>query len=199
MKVLAITSALPKEGKTVTAVCLARVLALSGSRVVLVDCDLRRRSATAALAPGAKAGLIEVLNGKVSLESAIRLDEATGAHILPLSDRAHLARSPFETEAMDDVLAKLREIFAVVLLDTAPILAVVDTRMLVRKVDALVLLATWRSTPAKAVRAAVHMINSVGGRVTGVALTMVNLKAQTQSGYGEPTAYYRDIKSYYTS
>lgn len=199
VKVVAITSALPKEGKTATSICLSRVMALAGSSVVLVDCDLRRRSATQSLLPHAESGLMEVLSAKALLDAVLYRDEATGAFFLPLAGVAHPTESPFRTQAMTDLLAVLRERFDIVLLDTAPILAVVDTRILSTKVDAVLMLVRWRSTPAKAVRAALHMLNSVGGRVTGAALTMVDLKAQTQSGYGDPSGYYKDIKSYYSS
>jgi Mrp family chromosome partitioning ATPase len=109
-----------------------------------------------------------------------------------------LAKSPFESEAMDNLLAHLRSHFDVVILDTAPILAVVDTRVLAQKVDALAMLVRWRSTPTKAVRAALQLVESVGGTVTGIALSMVNLNAQAQSGYGDPSSYYKQVKSYYT-
>jgi Mrp family chromosome partitioning ATPase len=188
VKVLAVASALPKEGKTTTAI-----------KVLLMDCDLRRRSATEAMSAQPKIGLIEVLDGKATLEQALQIDKPTGAYFLPLTPQSHLAKSPFESKAMDALLARLRGEFDVIVLDTAPVLAVVDTRMLARKVDAMVMLVTWRATPSKAVRAAIHLINSVGGTVTGAALTMVNLKAQSQSGYGDPSAYYNDIKGYYSA
>ena len=64
VKVIAITSALPKEGKTTCAVNMARALAMGGERVALVDCDLRRRNVTALLAPGSEKGLVQVVRGE---------------------------------------------------------------------------------------------------------------------------------------
>ena len=63
--------------------------------------------------------------------------------------------------------------------------------------DALAMLVRWRSTPARAARAALHQITSVGAGVTGVALTMVNLKVQSQSGFGDPSGYADYMKDYY--
>lgn len=195
-KVIGLTSALPKEGKSTTSAALARVLAMAGSRTLLMDCDLRRRSVTTEMTPTAELGLVEVLAGKCTLEQALVKDE-TGVMILPLAPRAHLAGQPFDTADFDKLMAHLRTTYDVIVMDTAPVLAVVDTRLLLRHIDALALLARWRATPIKAIRAALHQIESVGGQVTGVAMTFVNLKTQAQSGYGDASYYYREMKDYY--
>src|SRR5690606_33005111 len=81
-KVIALTSALPSEGKTTTSICLARVAAQAGARVVLIDCDLRRRNVNRLLGVEPEVGLLEVLNRTATLEQALMPDEASGAHIL---------------------------------------------------------------------------------------------------------------------
>jgi len=197
VKVIGITSALPKEGKTTTSVCVARVLAMGGSKVILLDADLRRRSVTEALYPEASAGLIEVLSGKMTLAEAVRLDEPSGAMFLPLNKGAHLAKTPFASPPFAALMEQLREEYDVVIIDTAPVLAVVDTRLLLHHFDALALLTHWRTTPVKAIRAAIHQVESVGGSITGVAMTLVNAKLQAQAGYGDPSHYYADMKDYY--
>jgi succinoglycan biosynthesis transport protein ExoP len=197
-KVIGITSALPREGKTTTSVCLARVLAMGGQRVMLLDSDLRRRSVTEALAPEAVVGLIEYLDGRASFEDTVIGDEATGMHFIPLAKGAHTAKSPFGSPEYEALMTRLRADYDVVILDTAPILAVVDTRMLLQQIDALCMLAHWRVTPIKAIRAAIHQVEAVGGRIDGVAMTLVNAKVQARSGYGDPSYYYTEMKDYYT-
>lgn len=198
IRVVALTSALPNEGKTTTAVCLARVSALSGTRTILVDCDLRRRSVNRLLAGHEPTqGLIEVLEGSAKLDDVIVVDEQTGAHILPLAHRGAIKGQPFDTPAMDDLLRDLAARYDLVILDTAPILPVVDTRVLASKVDAVAVLARWRVTPIHAVRTAMKMLDQVGGRVAGVALTRVDLKDQQRYGYGDPSYYHKDYKGYY--
>jgi len=76
---------------------------------------------------------------------------------------------------------------------------VVDTRVLAQKVDALALLVRWRSTPMRAVRAAIRELESVNAPITGVALTMVNIQAKSYAGYGYQTYYHKDFKKYYLS
>ena len=197
VKVVAITSAVPEEGKTTTSICLTRVLALGGSSVVLVDCDLRRRSANVVFHDEPECGLIEVLDGKSTLDDALRLDEKSGAYVLPLTKGSHLAKSPFAQPSMDKLLDDLKARFDIVILDTPPLLPVVDTRVLAQKVDALALLVHWRSTPMRAVRAAVHELESVNAPITGIALTLVNVQARGYSGYGYQAYYHKDFKKYY--
>ncbi|WP_022685051.1 GumC family protein [Sphingomonas phyllosphaerae] len=196
-KILGITSALPKEGKTTTSMSVARVLATGGSRTLLLDTDLRRRSISVALAPQARAGLGEVLAGTATLDDVILREEATGLDVLPLAPTVSTSPHMFETPDFTALLAELRRRYDHIVVDTAPVLAVADTRVLAHHFDALAMLVRWRSTPARAARAALHQITSVGAGVTGVALTMVNLKVQSQSGFGDPSGYADYMKDYY--
>lgn len=196
-KVIGVTSALPKEGKTTCAVNMARTLAMAGERVILVDCDLRRRNVTALLAQGTKKGLVQVVRGEASLADVIRVDTATGLHVLPLSPQSHLGAMPFGSPAFDQMMANLRDEYDVVVVDTAPVLAVVDTRLLLKHFDALGLLARWRETPVRAIRSAIHQIESSGGEVSGVAMSLVDVNAQAHAGYGDASYYYAEMKGYY--
>lgn len=198
-QVIVLTSAMPAEGKTTTAVCLARVAAQSGAKTVLVDCDLRRRNVNRLLGLEPEQGLIEVLNGAAPLDSALVHDEASGAFILPLASSSFTPRDVFGSEAMDRLLDTLRARFDLVLLDTAPVLAVSDTRILATKADTVVLLARWRKTPEKAIQNALDLVQQTGAHVAGVALSQVDMNAQSRYGYGDPGYYYADYKKYYAA
>ncbi|MHC9418845.1 GumC family protein [Sphingomonas citri] len=197
-RVIGVTSALPREGKTTTTTSMARVLAMASTKVAIIDADLRRRSVTQAMCPDAAIGWTNALNGEATLRDVMITDQ-TGAVILPITPGAEKSQRIFETEAFKDMIATLRREFEVILIDTAPVLAVVDTRTMIPQLDSLALLTHWRRTPVKAVRAALHQIETVGGSVAGVAMTMVNLKTQAQSGYGDASYYYTDMKEYYVS
>lgn len=194
VRILALTSAVPEEGKTTTAICLTRVLAMGGTKVVLVDCDLRRRSANIMIQGEPEFGMIEVLDGKATIEQAAVLDEKSGAYVIPLTKNSHLAKSPFASAAMDRFLEDLKARFDLVILDTPPLLPVVDTRVLAQKVDALALLVRWRTTPIRAVRTAIHELEAVNAPITGIALTLVNLASRS---YGYGNYYNKDFKKYY--
>ncbi|MGK6325388.1 GumC family protein [Sphingomonas sp. DT-51] len=197
-RVIGVTSALPREGKTTTTTSMARVLAMASTKVVIIDADLRRRSVTQAMCPDAAIGWTNALNGEATLRD-VMIEDRTGAIILPITPGAEKSQRIFESQAFADMLTTLRREFEVILIDTAPVLAVVDTRTMIPLLDSLALLAHWRRTPVKAIRAALHQIESVNGSVAGVAMTMVNLKTQAQSGYGDASYYYTDMKEYYVS
>jgi len=76
-KVIAVTSSLPNEGKTTVSTALAQLMAHSGSRAILLDCDLRNPELSRKLAPNASVGLLEFLSGKASLEEVTWTDSDT--------------------------------------------------------------------------------------------------------------------------
>ncbi len=195
-KVVAITSALPNEGKSTTALCLAQTYALNGSRVVLVDCDLRQ-SGISKISGANDIGVVEVLSGKGDLKDALKQDQVSGAWILPVIPGAMTGSDIFTPEAVDRLLDLLRPHFDVILLDTAPILAVADTRVIAAKADAALLVVLWRKTPARAADAAVQLLFDAGANIAGAVLSCVDLRQQSRTGYGDRDYYFNSVKSYY--
>jgi succinoglycan biosynthesis transport protein ExoP len=198
VKVVLVTSSLPGEGKTTTTFCLGRSMAMSGAKVVVVDCDLRRRNINRLLGIEPEVGLIEVLQGTASLEQAMVFDQPSGAWFLPLAKSVHTPKDLFGSHAMDRLIETLRAQFDLVLLDTAPVIPVSDTRILAPKADVVVFLTQWRKTPRKAVDAAFALLKSVGADIAGVALTLVDAQEQAKYGYGDSGYYYRSYRKYYT-
>ncbi|HKR92178.1 polysaccharide biosynthesis tyrosine autokinase [Novosphingobium sp.] len=194
--VIGLSSALPGEGKTTSAVSMARVLGMGGTKVALLDFDLRRRSLTQEMAPSATVGWTEVVQGEATMEEAA-VPDRSGVTIFPAVRGAHEVQRVYEGEGFNNFMNRLRSEYEVIVIDTAPVLAVVDVRNMLSSLDTLALMARWRSTPIKAIRAALHQIETVGGSVAGVAMTLVNLKTQAQSGYGDASYYYNEIKDYY--
>jgi succinoglycan biosynthesis transport protein ExoP len=199
VKIVAVTSSLPGEGKTTTSVCLARSSALQGLRTVIVDCDLRRRTVNRLLKAEPVIGLLEVLSGEHTLDEALTFDDASGASFLPLAKSNFTPKDVFGTVAMDRLLEQLRSRYDLVILDTAPLLPIADTRVLAPKADAVVFLARWRKTPQHAIEAAFRLLQGSGAHLAGVALTQVDMKQQAKYGYGDPGYYYAEYKKYYVS
>ena len=85
------------------------------------------------------------------------------------------------------------------LLDTSPVLPVIESRLIAQKADAVVLMVRWRKTPQKAAAMAIHLLHDLGVKIAGAALTRVDLKAQARSGFGDPTFYYSKYKGYYVN
>jgi len=199
VRVITVTSTLPGEGKTTTSVCLARSAAQAGQRVVIVDCDLRRRAVNRLFGIEPQIGLLEVLGGSATLEAALYLDPASGAYVLPLTHTSFTPRDVFNSQAMDQLLQTLKTNFDLVILDTAPVLAVADTRILAAKADTVVFLTRWRATPQKAISNSLKLLDKAGAHVAGVALVQVDMRSQARYGYGDAGYYYGAYKSYYTA
>lgn len=182
-QVVAITSALPNEGKTTTALCFARVSALAGQRVLLIDCDLRRRTLKEVLEIEPSAGLVQVLAGETTWRDASYLDEASGAYVLPLSGWEFTPREIFGAEDMTRLIAELRDHFDLIVLDCAPVLAVAETRVVAAQADCTVLIAHWRKTPLRAVRSTIQQLQAGGAVLRGVVLNGVNNRAPYYYSY----------------
>ncbi len=182
-QVVAITSALPNEGKTTVSLCLARVSALSGQRVLLIDCDLRRRSVKEVLDIEPDVGLLQVLSGETTWRQAIYLDEASGMCVLPVSGSGFTPKEIFGAEDMSRLIAELRGSFDLIVLDCAPVLAVAETRVAASKADAVVIVSRWQKTPMRAVRAALQQLHDAGANIRGVALNGVDRRVPGYYSY----------------
>jgi capsular exopolysaccharide synthesis family protein len=198
IKVIAIASALPGEGKTLTTMSFGRSLAQTGSRVLMIDTDVRRRQLTKAFRQTVKAGLVEVLSGTATLEEALELDEPSGARLLLLSETPSPTLDLFNTPALDALFAKARESFDFVVLDTAPVLAIAEARTIAVRADATVFLVRWCKTPKQASGGALDLLINSGAFVAGVCLTQVDISKQARLGYGDKMYYYRDYQKYYS-
>lgn len=194
-KLIAVTSAVPREGKSLTSFCLARTLALGGARVCLVDCDLRQRGVTKLIGPR-EVGLVEVVQDKVPLSEALVHDEKSNCFVLPAAGKS-IPYDLFSNPDTDDVLRELSNQFDYVILDAPPILGVADARILAGKADRVLYLVQWNKTPLRAAQSAVDILHECGANVAGALLTKVNVKGQARYGYGDASDYYGYFKNYY--
>lgn len=196
-KVLAVTSALPDEGKTTTSLGLARISALAGSKTVLVDCDLRRRSATHALGLDVEKGLTEVLFKTATLDQVIQKDPGSGADVVPLAQSEFTPLDLFSSEAMRQLIDELRERYEVVILDTAPVLPLADTRVLSPLADGVLVVVRWGRTPHSVVRSALDQLYAHGARIAGAVLVGVESGMVARLMYDRPDYYSELYQTYY--
>lgn len=197
VQVVVVTSSLPGEGKTTSSMCLARSAAMGGLRAVIVDCDLRQRSVRRYIDHDIQVGLVELLAGTATLQDVLVKDSLTDAMILPIAGDVGVARDLFGNAAIEELFAMLRQMFDLIVVDTAPVLPIADTRLLAHQADVVLVLARWAKTPRKAIESALGLLASSGAYISGVVLTKVDMKVQAKSGYGDASYYYRDYKAYY--
>ncbi len=194
-KTILVTSAVPGEGKTLSAVNFARSLALGGAHVALIDADLRRRILTERLGVAPRLGMLEVLTKSATLDEAFVPDQDTGLMTLPLSDAKLPTADVFASRAFLTMLEEIKSSFEVVIIDSAPVLAVTDTLTLAQRVDAVVMMAQWGKTPRGAVKKAIEDLRRFDAPVVGVCLTQVNPRAPAKYG----AAYYKKDDRYFAN
>jgi succinoglycan biosynthesis transport protein ExoP len=196
-KIIAVTSALPGEGKTTTSICLGRLSAMSEGRILVVDCDLRRRSLTEELASTAKQGWLEVLQGHAELDDVILPDAKTALSVLPVGVSRAKPSGVFSSPEFGAFLDSLRDRFDLVILDCAPVLVVADSAEVAGQADAVVFNTLWGKTRAGVAINALTVLGRARANLVGVVLNGVNLRAQARYGDAAYGAYYQAYKRYY--
>jgi len=188
-QVIVFTSGLPGEGKTVSSVSFARSAAMADARVVLLDCDLRRKVLTQAIAKSTKNGLVEVLNGTADLDDVIIHDE-TGCDVVPLSNAKVTAHDVFGSERFAAFLEEMRSRYDFIICDTAPALAISDTLTLARQADSVLVMVKWARTPRNILASVMRELGKVDGTPRpSLMLTQVNRRAMGRYGYGYHSSY----------
>jgi capsular exopolysaccharide synthesis family protein len=170
-KVTLITSALPAEGKTLVAVNLAIAMAQQGLRTLLIDFDLRKPSVHKmfGMTKDDRAGLAELLVGTAQPSEVVRTD--TGQPNLSMILVGAVPPNPgelLESSRLVEWLNKFREEFDHIIMDTAPLLPVPDTRILAPLADNRCLIVRAESTPRGAVKRAVSTLKSSGVYPEGI-------------------------------
>jgi polysaccharide biosynthesis transport protein len=197
-QVVAVTSALPGEGKTSLAASLARSATLSGETVIVIDCDLIRRNLSKHFkADITKPGLREMIHGEAKLGDAMIKDVHSAVMILPITQPFAGGERLLEKGNFHKMIAVMREHFSVIILDLAPILPIAETREIASLADNVIVTALWRKTPDTAIRAALKLLpfHSIGD--IGVALNRIDMKKQVKFGAGDAAYYYDNYKNYY--
>lgn len=178
VKVLGVCSSLPNEGKSTVATNLAQLVAMGGSRTVLVDCDLRNPSLSRVMAPDAKIGLLEVLAGTATLEQALRRDPVTNLAFMPIVLKARLAHSSeiLPSEQMKRVFDLLRQRFDYIIVDFPPLAPVVDVRATAHLIDFYLFVVEWGRTKIDVAQHALTSARGVYDQTLGVVLNKANMQ-----------------------
>lgn len=161
-RVWAVTSAVRAQGSTSMAVCLARTSAAWGRRTLLIDCDLRARTATLQLAQEHTAqGFWEVTRGEAGALACAQPAFQLGFRLLPLTPPDNLLRDLFSGRGLNAAMEALRREFDCIVMDLPPALGSIDTPMLVRHADACLLVAAHAKRKTRQVRAAAAVLTRV--------------------------------------
>ena len=193
-----VTSALPGEGKTRTSVALAAAAAARGTKVLVVDGDLRSRALSAAAGlDHSDRTLIEVLRREIAVEEAIHDNAAWGFPVLPAGALAASPMGLLATGEWEAVLRRLEQMYDLVVIDSPPVLVAGDTWLMARHADTTVVLSRWGSTPLPTVELAINQLVTAQANVAGLVLTMVPPREHGTYNSGDAVVFSPQMTRYY--
>ena len=193
LKRLVVTCAGPREGKTTTVVDLGVVMSTGGASVVLVDTDMRRPRLHKVFGLPADIGLSSVILGEATLDEAICATEVPGLFVLPCGPVPPNPAELLHTERFARTLDELATRYDRTILDSPPVGAVADAKVLAVAADGVLLVVRSHKTSRDMVAQAADSVLEVNGRILGVILNQVNLEGPEYAGYY--STYYRQYRS----
>jgi capsular exopolysaccharide synthesis family protein len=196
-KTILITSVQPTEGKTTISASLARIRAMAGARVIVIDADFHRPGIADALGVQEDCGFADVLAGKSKLEDVIREDEQTGASYITAGNVTPDSPSLLGSDATRRALDELWIMYDTVVIDSPPLMAVSDARILAGIADATILVVRWAHTERDIVRLGLRQILASGGRLAGIVLSQVDVRKNSKYRYPDSGAYSGALSYYY--
>lgn len=188
-KLVLVTSSLPGEGKTVMALSLARSVARSGGKALIVDCDLRRPGIAKLTGCGTERNLLDLFDG-AEPETLIARDPGSGADVVTVKSGTANPQDVLGSERMQSFLKAMRGRYDLVVLDAPPALVVNDPIVLSHFVDATVFLVRWEKSSRKSVRQGLQRLQADGANVVGAVVSRVNSRKHARYGYSDSAYYY---------
>jgi exopolysaccharide transport family protein len=191
-----VTSTHSQEGKSTIAVNLARMLAQMGRRTLLVDGDLRAPTAHGLLGVVRSPGLSEVLTGAAPLSDCIRHDGPTALDILPAGEAVPNPMLMLAGSQMRTLLASLATGYDIIIVDGPPVMAVSDARIMAGLVDSTLFVVRWCRTGRRQVLASLKQLADHGATISGLMISMVDIRRHAQYGHADSGQYATDRKYY---
>ncbi|MBI5059583.1 polysaccharide biosynthesis tyrosine autokinase [candidate division KSB1 bacterium] len=192
-RLLLITSSASKEGKSTSAVNLAITLAQMGSKVLLIDSDLRRPSLHNFFGLDKTYGLSNLLVGSLSFDDVIKHTEVDKLDLITSGDIPPNPAEMVASESMKKFLADARARYQYVVVDSPPVIAVTDAAVLATRVDGTILVVSSAYTNKRDIQRAVSLIRNVRAGVMGTILNNLDIKKI----YGSYYYYFHYYQYYY--
>ena len=183
LKIINLTSTMPGEGKTVTALNLATVYSQSDVKTLLIDMDLRKPKVHRAFSISNKVGLAQVVIDKVPLEKAV-YKANDFLDVLPTGERLPFPAEFLLSKKLKDFVTEMRKIYDKIIIDTPPMTAVADASIVSKFSDGTALVIASRRTDASVAESVVKTLKDNGANMIGAILTRVQRRdARYTAGY----------------
>jgi capsular exopolysaccharide synthesis family protein len=188
-KVLMVTSGMPQEGKSFVSVNLAATLAHNGSRVLLVDADLRRGTLNEVLNQPCGIGLSHVLLGATDREAYRRIDDVPGLTFMPAGARSAQPSELLGSQQMAAMIESWRQRFDYVLIDTPPVLPVTDAVVLSPHMDRVIVLVRFGVTNRPSLIRTIRILRDVQAAHLAVLVNAVDVRSPEYYDYSGSHGY----------
>lgn len=189
-RVIVVTSSMPSEGKSTTAINTALALAEGDHSVVLVDGDMRRPTMAKYLDLVGHVGFSTVLSGRATLDEALQKTRFPGLTVLTSGAIPPNPSELLGSQSARKLLAELRSRFDYVIVDSTPLLAVTDAAILAAGADGVLIMVRHSHTKREQLVHAVGALESVGAPLLGAVLTLVPTRGG--GAYAYNYGYYGD-------
>jgi receptor protein-tyrosine kinase len=189
-RVLVVTSSLPGEGKTTTAINLALALAEAEHNVVLVDGDMRRPKLDKSLGLVGSVGFSTVLTGRATLHEVLQKTRFEGLTVLTSGAIPPNPSELLGSLAAKKVVSELRGHFDYVVIDSSPLLAVTDAAILAAASDGVLVMARFAGTKRDQLAHAIGNLKNVGAPILGAVFTMTPARGRGSYSY----SYYGEVE-----
>lgn len=197
-QVILVTSAMMQEGKTFSALNLAVVLAQTGQKTLLVDCDMRRPAVHRCLGIPMDSGLSACLAGtEIPDKAPVTIEQIPGLNVVTAGHMPPYPSEMLASDVMPQLIERWREQFRYIVIDTPPVLAVTDAVVCARIADVVVLIARSGQSRRQSVIRTRDVLRRVRANIVGVIVNDLSFDSVEYSQYyghygSEYSHYYHD-------
>ncbi|WP_114394844.1 GumC family protein [Oleisolibacter albus] len=196
-RTVALTSSLANEGKTTLTIWLARMCAMHGERVLLIDCDFRNPNVHKSLGGENKVGVVDLLLGRAEIGETVQTDASTGLSYIAAGRGAFDGSAQLRTPNFGRLLMQLSQSYDLVLIDCPPVMALSDSKILAAAADQTVFVCRWRTTNRKTAIRSLEELRNAGVHVMGVMLSVVDVERNALFTDYYTGAYLKGTNKYY--
>ncbi len=198
-QVIMFTSSIPDEGKTTTAMATARSFsAIEGQKTLLLEADIRR-NALLSVAGAGNASVVDIMVNRSKLDDLHLFNADLGVDVLVGGKSDINPADLFASRRFSEFIAALRARYNYIIIDTPPVLAVPDARVIAQYADAIIFAVKWSDTTRTQVHQGLDMLSSVGFPATGLILSQIDTQRMKSYGYGGQYGYDGYSAGYYTA
>lgn len=175
-KVIQFTSTLAGAGKTTFISNISHLMGKKGKKVVIVDLDLRKPKINRIFRAPNEKGVTDYLTGKIDYKTLVNYSEKLNIHYIVAGEKTTAVVNVLEAQKLKDLIAKLREEFDYVILDSPPIIAVSDGLYISRLADGVIFVVAQNETKRSVVDEAINTLRRNNVNIIGTVFTQVSVK-----------------------